>query len=76
MTTTITITISEPDTKRLFDRSIAGYRSANTDLDVAINNENWGAISMAQSNRELHANTIALIVNMYADTTAEQGARL
>ena len=73
---TMTITISEPDTKRLFDRSIAGYRSANTDLDVAINNENWGAISMAQSNRELHANTIALIVNMYADTTAEQGARL
>ena len=72
----MTITISEPDTKRLFDRSIAGYRSANTDLDVAINNENWGAISMAQSNRELHANTIALIVNMYADTTAEQGARL
>ena len=72
---TMTITISEPDTKRLFDRSIAGYRSANTDLDVAINNENWGAISMAQSNRELHANTIALIVNMYADTTAEHGAR-
>ena len=72
---TMTITISEPDTKRLFDRSIAGYRSANTDLDVAINNENWGAINMAQSNRELHANTIALIVNMYADTTAKQGAR-
>lgn len=72
---TMTITISEPDTKRLFDRSIAGYRSANTDLDVAINNENWRAINMAQSNRELHANTIALIVNMYADTTAEQGAR-
>lgn len=71
----MTITISEPDTKRLFDRSIAGYRSANTDLDVAIDAENWGAINMAQSNRELHANTIALIVNMYADTTAEQGAR-
>lgn len=72
---TMTITISEPDTKRLFDRSIAGYRSANTDLDVAIDAENWGAINQAQSNRELHANTIALIVNMYADTTAEQGAR-
>ena len=71
----MTITISEPDTKRLFDRSIAGYRSANTDLDVAINNENWGAIKMAQSNRELHANTIALIVNMYADTSAERGAQ-
>ena len=72
---TMTITISEPDTKQLFDRSIAGYRSANTDLDVAINNENWGAINMAQSNRELHANTIALIVNMYADTSAERGAQ-
>ncbi|MGO2288047.1 hypothetical protein [Pseudomonas lundensis] len=72
---TMTITISEPDTKRLFDRSIAGYRSSNIDLDVAIDAENWGAINLAQSNRELHANTIALIVNMYADTTAEQGAR-
>ncbi|AMB78566.1 hypothetical protein AV641_05520 [Pseudomonas fragi] len=72
---TMTITISEADTKRLFDRSIAGYRSANTDLDIAIDSENWGAINLAQSNRELHANTIALIVNMYADTTAEQGAR-
>lgn len=72
---TMTITISEPDTKRLFDRSIAGYRSANTDLDVAIDAENWGAINQAQSNRELHANTIALIVNMYVDTTVEQGAR-
>ena len=71
----MTITISEPDTKRLFDRSIAGYRSANTDLDVAINNENWGAINIAQSNRELHANTIALIINMYTDKPTEHGAQ-
>ena len=69
----MTITISEPDTKRLFDRSIAGYRTANTDLDVAIDSENWSAINQAQSNRELHANTIALIVNMYTDATTEHG---
>ncbi|WP_262383752.1 hypothetical protein [Pseudomonas fragi] len=71
----MTITISEPDTKRLFDRSIAGYRSANTDLDVAIDAENWGAIHQAQSNRELHANTIALIINMYTDKPTERGAQ-
>lgn len=69
------ITISESDTKRLFDRSIAGYRSANIDLDAAIDTENWGAINHAQSNRELHANTIALIVNMYVHTTVEHGAQ-
>ena len=72
---TMTIIILEPDTKRLFDRSIAGYRSANTDLDVAIDAENWGAIHQAQSNRELHANTIALIINMYTDKTTEHGAQ-
>lgn len=71
----ITITILEPDTKRLFDRSITGYRAANTALDAAINEENWCAINLAQSNRELHANTIALIVNMYADFTLVQGAQ-
>lgn len=72
---TMTIIISEPDTKRLFDRSIAGYRSANTDLDVAIDAENWGAIHQAQSNRELHANTIALIINMYTEKPSEYGAQ-
>lgn len=72
---TMTIIISEPDTKRLFDRSIAGYRSANTDLDVAIDAENWGAIHQAQSNRALHANTIALIINMYTDKPTEYGAQ-
>ena len=72
---TMTIIISEPDTKRLFDRSIAGYRSTNTDLDVAIDAENWGAIHQAQSNRELHANTIALIINMYTDKPTEYGAQ-
>lgn len=72
---TMTIIISEPDTKRLFDLSIAGYRSANTDLDVAIDAENWGAIHQAQSNRELHANTIALIINMYTDKPTEHGAQ-
>ncbi|KMN09053.1 hypothetical protein [Pseudomonas helleri] len=71
----INIIISEPDTKRLFDRSITGYRAANVALDAAIDGENWSAINLAQSNRELHANTIALIVNMYADTTAGQGAQ-
>lgn len=71
----MTIIISEPDTKRLFDRSIAGYRSANTDLDVAIDAENWGAIHQAQCNRELHANTIALIINMYTDKPTEYGAQ-
>lgn len=71
----ITITILEPDAKRLFDRSITGYRAANTALDAAINGENWSAINLAQSTRELHANTIALIVNMYADTAVGQGAQ-
>lgn len=75
MTMTVTITISEPNTMRLFDRSIAGYRSANADLDVAIDTENWGAINHAQSNRELHANTIALIINMHSDTTSNLGAQ-
>ncbi|CAI8973520.1 hypothetical protein PUP68_07470 [Pseudomonas chlororaphis] len=71
---TITITISEPDTKRLFDQSITGYRSANADLDAAIEKENWGEINRAQGRRDLHAHTIALIVNKNS-ATAEQGVQ-
>jgi len=59
----LTITILEPNAKRLFSQSIDGYRSANADLDAAIAKENWGAINTAQNRRDLHASTIALIVN-------------
>ena len=69
---TLTITISEPGAKRLFDQSVAGYQRANADLDSAIENENWGAINRAQESRDLHASTIALIVY---SATAEQGGR-
>lgn len=68
---TLIITISEPDTKRLFDQSIVGYRSANADLDTAIESENWRAINHAQGRRDLHASTIALIVNMHSTIAAE-----
>lgn len=69
------INILEPGAQRLLALSIASYRSANTELDTAIDSENWGAIHLAQSNREHHANTIALIVNKYVGTSAENGAR-
>ncbi|KAF2393128.1 hypothetical protein [Pseudomonas frederiksbergensis] len=59
----LTISILEPNAKRLFSQSIEGYRSANAELDAAIEKENWGAIHIAQSRRDLHASTIALIVN-------------
>jgi hypothetical protein len=71
---TITITISEQDS-RLLNSSIVGYRSANADMDNAIESENWCAINTAQDNRSLHANTIALIINKHTDAVAEQGAR-
>lgn len=59
----LTISILEPNAKRLFSQSIEGYRSANAELDAAIEKENWSAIHTAQSRRDLHASTIALIVN-------------
>ena len=59
----LTISILEPNAKRLFSQSIEGYRSANAELDAAIAKENWSAIHTAQSLRDLHASTIALIVN-------------
>ncbi|MVV51896.1 hypothetical protein EJA72_27185 [Pseudomonas sp. PB120] len=71
---TMNITLSELD-KRLLTKGIAGWRNANADIDTAIESENWCAIDGAQNARSLHANTIALIVNKYTDTTAEQGAR-
>lgn len=70
----LTITILEPNAKRLFSQSIEGYRSANADLDAAIAKENWGAIHMAQGRRDLHASTIALIVNK-CSAHAEEGVR-
>lgn len=71
---TMTITMSELD-ERLLTKGIAGWRSANADIDTAIESENWCAIESAQNDRSLHANTIALIVHKYTDTTAGQGAR-
>ena len=59
----LTISILEPNAKRLFSQSIEGYRSANAELDAAIAKENWSAIHTALSRRDLHASTIALIVN-------------
>jgi len=59
----LTISILELNAKRLFSQSIEGYRSANAELDTAIEKENWSAIHTAQSRRDLHAATIALIVN-------------
>ncbi|WP_456025016.1 hypothetical protein [Pseudomonas capeferrum] len=67
----LTISISEPNAKRLFSQSIEGYRSANAELDTAIAEENWSAIHTAQSRRELHASTIALIVNKCSVGIAE-----
>lgn len=71
---TMTISISELD-KRMLSKGIAGWRSANADIDTAIESENWRAIESAQQDRSLHANTIALIFHKYTDTMPEQGAR-
>ena len=71
---TMTIAISELD-KQLLTKGISDWRSANADIDTAIESENWCAIGSAQNDRSLHANTIALIVNKYTDTTAGQRAR-
>lgn len=68
---TMTISISELD-KRMLSQGIAGWRSANADIDTAIQSENWCAIESAQQDRSHHANTIALILHKYTDTTAEQ----
>lgn len=59
----LTLSILEPDTNRLFSLSIEGYRIANADLDAAIAKGNWVDINRAQGARDLHASTIALIVN-------------
>ena len=65
---TLKINISEPNTLKLLLDSIEGYRVSNQALDDAIEIENWGAISMVQGLRTMHASTIALIVNQYADS--------
>lgn len=52
-------------------RSIAAYRKANDDIDRAVELGHWGLIYVAQNNRTLHANTIALIVNKYAGLMSE-----
>ncbi|MGN2406436.1 hypothetical protein [Pseudomonas viridiflava] len=65
---TLKINISEPNTLKLLLDSIEGYRVSNQALDDAIEKENWGAISMVQGLRTMHASTIALIVNQYADS--------
>ncbi|MDZ4302276.1 hypothetical protein HBO37_20645 [Pseudomonas proteolytica] len=66
------IAISELD-QRLLASGISGWRSANGDIDTAINSENWCAIAGAQHSRALHANTIALIFHKYTDVTPDQG---
>ena len=63
---TITLSITESADQQLLQQSITGYRNANSDLDQAIEKENWIAIDHAQSNREMHACTIALIINKIA----------
>lgn len=70
----MTIAISALD-KRLLAKGIAGWRSANAEIDMAISSENWGAINGAQHDRFLHANTIAIIFHKYTDTTLEQGVQ-
>jgi len=67
----LTISILEPNAKRLFSQSIEGYRAANADLDAAITLGNWGAINQAQGRRDLHASTIALIVNQCSAEVGE-----
>jgi hypothetical protein len=68
------VIVLRDDARRLFAKSIAGYRCANADLNKAIDAENWVAINGAQGRRDMHANTIALIANMYSAVT-EEGAR-
>ncbi|KPY54169.1 hypothetical protein ALP11_101293 [Pseudomonas syringae pv. papulans] len=65
---TLKINITEPNTLKLLLDSIEGYRGANEALDEAVEKENWGAISVVQGLRTMHASTIALIVNQYADS--------
>ena len=69
---TLTIAISELD-QRLLVSGISGWRSANGDIDTAINSENWSAIAAAQYSRAMHANTIAFIFHKYTDVTPDQG---
>lgn len=69
----MTFDFSEQD-RRMLSRSVSDWRSANVEIDTAIQSENWSAIDSAQIDRSSHANTIALIVNKYTDPV-EQGAR-
>ena len=69
----MTFEFSEQD-RQILSRSVSGWRSANVEIDSAIQSENWSAIDSAQIDRSSHANTIALIVNKYTDPV-EQGAR-
>lgn len=69
----MTFDFSEQD-RQVLSRSVSGWRSANAEIDTAIQSENWSAIDSAQIDRSSHANTIALIVNKYTDPV-EQGAR-
>lgn len=69
----MTFDFSEQD-RQLLSRSVSDWRSANVEIDTAIQSENWSAIDSAQIDRSSHANTIALIVNKYTDPV-EQGAR-
>lgn len=69
----MTFDFSEQD-RQILSRSVSGWRSANVEIDTAIESENWSAIDSAQIDRSSHANTIALIVNKYTDPV-EPGAR-
>ena len=69
----MTFEFSEQD-RQIHTRSVSGWRSANVEIDTAIQSEEWSAINSAQIDRSSHANTIALIVNKYTDPV-EQGTR-
>ena len=69
----MTFEFSEQD-RQILSRSVSGWRSANVEIDTAIESENWPAIDSAQIDRSSYANTIALIVNKYTDPV-KQGAR-
>ena len=69
----MTFEFSEQD-RQILSRSVSGWRSANVEIDTAIESENWPAIDSAQIDRSSYANTIALIVNKYTDPV-EQGTR-
>lgn len=62
----ITLCITEEADLQMLKQSVIGYRNANVALDKAIELESWSGIDLAQNTRQMHAHTIALIVNKFA----------